>query len=385
MKDSEKKTLKIMTIIGTRPEIIRLSAIIKKLDKFCNHILVHTGQNYDYELNKVFFKDLDLREPDIQLEVRSNTLHGQIANIIRETGEVMEKEKPDAVLVLGDTNSALSVINAKRLKIPIFHMEAGDRSFDENVPEELNRRIVDNISDIVIAYTEYSRRNLLREGIHPSRIFVSGSPIREVYEGIRDKFEKSEILNELKLVPKKFFTASVHREENVDISGRLDLMVESYNALVEKYNYPIIASTHPRTMSRLIQLNLLEKANKKIIWHKPFGLIDYICLQLNSFCVVSDSGTIHEDSSILNFPAVAIRKSTEKTESIDAGHTIISGLDPESVLLNVAIATEDPVNQNIMPMPEAYAQLNVSSKILRIVVGMAEEIDRKVWGDNKHV
>src|SRR3989344_7941914 len=212
-----KSNLKVMTILGTRPEIIRLAAIIKKLDKFCNHILVHTGQNYDYELNKVFFEDLDLREPDIQLAVKSDTLHGQIANILRETGEVLERERPDAVLVLGDTNSALSLINAKRLKIPIFHMEAGDRSFDENVPEELNRRIVDSISDVVIAYTEYSRRNLLREGIHPEKIYVSGSPIREVYVEMMPKFKKSKILKELKLTPKKFFTASIHREENVDI------------------------------------------------------------------------------------------------------------------------------------------------------------------------
>jgi len=380
-----KKSLTVMTIIGTRPEIIRLAAIIKKLDKFCNHILVHTGQNYDYELNKVFFEDLNLRQPDIQLEVRSDTLHGQLANIINETGKILAEVKPDAVLVLGDTNSTLSLINAKRLKIPIFHMEAGDRSFDENVPEELNRRIVDSISDVVIAYTEYSRRNLLREGIHPSKIFVSGSPIREVYAGMMDKFKKSKILKELKLTPKKFFTASIHREENVDIPGGLELMVESYNALIEKYNIPIVVSTHPRTMKRLQERGLLKKSDKKIIWHKPFGLIDYIWLQLNSFCVVSDSGTIHEDSSILGFPAVAIRKSTEKAEAIDAGHCGISGLDKESVLRNVTIAVEDHFNEKNAPMPEAYRPLNVSSKIVRIVVGMAKIIDKKVWGDKKHI
>lgn len=385
-KDKDiKKSLTVMTILGTRPEIIRLAAIIKKLDKFCNHILVHTGQNYDYELNKVFFEDLDLRQPDIQLEVKSDTLYGQLANIIRETGRVLTEEKPDAVLVLGDTNSALSLINAKRLKIPIFHMEAGDRSFDENVPEELNRRIVDGLSDVVIAYTEYSRRNLLREGIHPSKIFVSGSPIKEVYDGMMDKFKRSKILKELKLTPKKFFTASIHREENVDIPGGLELMVASYNALVEKYGYPIVVSTHPRTMKRLESLDLLKKANKKIIWHKPFGLIDYIWLQMNSFCVVSDSGTIHEDSSILGFPAIAIRKSTEKAEAIDAGHCGISGLDTESVLRNVSIAVEDHFNEKIAPMPEAYTPLNVSSKIVRIVVGMARIVDKKVWGDKKHV
>ncbi len=380
-----KKSLKVMTILGTRPEIIRLAAVIKKLDQFCNHVLVHTGQNYDYELNKVFFEDLELRAPDIQLEVKADTLHGQLANIIRETGAVLERERPDALLVLGDTNSALSVINAKRLKIPIFHMEAGDRSFDENVPEELNRRIVDSISDVVIAYTEYSRRNLIREGIHPEKIFVSGSPIREVYAGMMGKFKESSILKELSLKSRQFFTASIHREENVDISGGLELMVESYNALVRAYGFPVIVSTHPRTMKRLEERGLLAKADPKILWHKPFGLIDYVALQMNSFCVVSDSGTIHEDSSVLNFPAIAIRKSTEKAESVDAGHTVVSGLDPESVLRNVAIATEDPVDPETSPMPEAYAPLNVSSKIVRIVVGMAKIVDKKVWGDKKHL
>ena len=384
-QNKAKKDLKVMTILGTRPEIIRLSAIIKKLDKYCNHIVVHTGQNYDYELHKVFFEDLNLRMPDIQLEVKSDTLHGQIANIIRETGEVLEREMPDALLVLGDTNSALSVINAKRLKIPIFHMEAGDRSFDENVPEELNRRIVDSISDLLLPYTEYSRRNLLREGIHPGKIFVTGSPIREVYTDMMDKFKTSKILSKLKLKKSKFFTASIHREENVDIEGGLELMVESYNALVEKYDYPIIVSTHPRTMKRLKEKGLLKKANKKINFHKPFGLIDFVWLQMNSFCVVSDSGTIHEDSSILNFPAIAIRNSTEKAESIDAGHCVISGLHKDSVLRNVAIATEDHFDLKKSPMPIEYQPLNVSSKVLRIVVGMAKIVDKKVWGDKKHV
>ena len=377
--------MKVMTILGTRPEIIRLAAIIKKLDQFCTHVLVHTGQNYDYELNKVFFEDLELRQPDIQLEVRSDTLHGQIANIIRETGGALEKERPDALLVLGDTNSALSVINAKRLKIPVFHMEAGDRSFDENVPEELNRRIVDHVADVNLAYTEYSRKNLLREGIHPSRVYVTGSPIREVYADMIDKFAASKIMSALGLESGKFITASIHREENVDIEGGLEKMVDSYNALIEKYGFPVIVSTHPRTMKRLEQRGLLAKSNKKINWHKPFGLIDYINLQMNSFCVVSDSGTIHEDSSILDFPAIAIRRSTEKAESIDAGHCVMSGLDKEDVLRNVAIAVEDRVNQKLSPMPVEYTPLNVSSKVLRIVVGTASIVDKAVWGDKKHV
>ena len=377
--------MKVMTILGTRPEIIRLAAIIKKLDQFCTHVLVHTGQNYDYELNKVFFEELELRQPDIQLEVRSDTLHGQIANIIRETGGALEKERPDALLVLGDTNSALSVINAKRLKIPIFHMEAGDRSYDENVPEELNRRIVDHTADVNLAYTEYSRRNLLREGIHPSRIYVTGSPVREVYASMKDKFAASTVMKQLGLESGKFITASIHREENVDIEGGLEKMVASYNALIEKYEFPIVVSTHPRTMKRLEQRGLLAKSNKMINWHKPFGLIDFINLQMNSFCVVSDSGTIHEDSSILDFPAIAIRRSTEKAESIDAGHCVISGLDKEDVLRNVTIAVEDRVNQELSPMPEAYTPLNVSSKVVRIVVGTASIVDKQVWGEKKHV
>ena len=379
--------MKVMTIIGTRPEIIRLACVIKKLDKYCDHILVHTGQNYDYELNKVFFEDLDLRAPDYVLDVKANTLHEQLGNIISKTGAVMDKVRPDAVLVLGDTNSALSVINAKRLKIPIYHMEAGDRSFDENVPEELNRRIVDHTADLDLAYTEYSRRNLLREGIHPSRIFVTGSPIREVYAYMRDRLSKSRILDELKLTKGKFITASIHREENVDKKGCLDQMVKSYNALAEFYNMPIVVSTHPRTQKRLKTQGLLEVSDSRINWHVPFGLIDYLTLQINSFCVVSDSGTIHEDSSILNFPAIAIRKSTEKAESIDAGHCVITGLDPESVLTSVKIATSDPVNLDESPMPLEYTPLNVSSKVVRIILGMNKVIDEKTWGDpdKKHV
>jgi len=379
--------VKVMTIVGTRPEIIRLACVIKKLDKYCDHILVHTGQNYDYELNKVFFEDLELRDPDYVLDVKANTLHEQLGNIISKTGAVMNKVRPDAVLVLGDTNSALSVINAKRLKIPIYHMEAGDRSFDENVPEELNRRIVDHTADLNLAYTEYSRRNLLREGIHPSRIFVTGSPIREVYAYMRDRLSKSRILEELKLTKGKFITASIHREENVDKKGCLDQMVRSYNALAECYNMPIVVSTHPRTRRRLDTQGLLAISDSRINWHLPFGLIDYLTLQMNSFCVVSDSGTIHEDSSILNFPAIAIRKSTEKAESIDAGHCVITGLEPESVLTSVKIATSDPVNLKESPMPWEYTPLNVSSKVVRIILGMNKVIDERTWGDpdKKHV
>ena len=373
--------MKIMTILGTRPEIIRLYCVIKKLDKFCSHILVHTGQNYDYELNKNIFDDLDLREPDYILNVKANKIYKQLSNIFEQTGKIIEKEKPDAILVLGDTNSALSVINAKRFKIPIYHMEAGDRSFDENVPEEINRRIVDHVSDILLPYTEHSRRNLLMEGIHPRKIFVTGSPIKEVYIQMEKKFKKSSILNKLKLTPKNYIAASIHREENVDKKGGLELMVDSYSALAKKYALPVVVSTHPRTLIRLKELDLIESSDSKIIWHKPFGLIDYIWLQKNSLCVVSDSGTIHEDASILNFPAIAIRKSTEKKESLEAGHVVITGLEPDDVLRSVDFLLNDKIKINELPMPSDYNVDNVSSKVVKIILSMNKIVDELVWGD----
>ena len=373
--------MKIMTILGTRPEIIRLYCVIQKLDKFCSHILVHTGQNYDYELNKVFFDDLDLREPDYILNVKANKFYKQLSNIFEQTGKIIEKEKPDAILVLGDTNSALSVINAKRFKIPIYHMEAGDRSFDENVPEEINRRIVDHVSDILLPYTEHSRRNLLMEGIHPRKIFVTGSPIKEVYIQMEKKFKKSSILKKLKLTPKKYIAASIHREENVDKKGGLQLMVDSYSALAKKYALPVVVSTHPRTLIRLKELDLIKLSHSKIIWHKPFGLIDYIWLQKNSLCVVSDSGTIHEDASILNFPAIAIRKSTEKKESLEAGHVVITGLEPDDVLRSVDFLLNDKIKINELPIPIEYDVDNVSSKVVKIILSMNKIVDELVWGD----
>ncbi|MBM4443328.1 MAG: UDP-N-acetylglucosamine 2-epimerase (non-hydrolyzing) [Candidatus Rokubacteria bacterium] len=372
--------MKVVTVVGTRPEIIRLAAVIKTLDRHCKHVLVHTGQNYDYTLNQVFFRDLELRAPDRVLDVRADTLHEQLGKIITQTGQVLADERPDALLVLGDTNSALCVINAKRMKIPIFHMEAGDRSFDENVPEELNRRIVDHTADVNLAYTEHSRRNLLREGVHPSRIFVVGSPVREVYQGMKEKFERARIVEDLGLTPGRFFTASIHREENVDRKGGLASVVASLNALCDRYGVPVIVSTHPRTRRRLEQQGLLAASHALINWHEPFGLIDFIALQTRALCVVSDSGTIHEDSSILDFPAIAIRRSTEKPESIDAGHCMITGLDPESVVRGVELVTTARVDPRRSPMPEAYAPLDVSGKVVRIVLGMAKVVDELVWG-----
>ena len=372
--------MKVMTILGTRPEIIRLACIIKNLDKHCDHVLVHTGQNYDRTLNDVFFEDLDLRLPDYVLETKSDSIQGQIAAILEKTGDVMDREKPDAIVILGDTNSGLSSICAKRKKIPIFHIEAGDRSFDNDVPEELNRRIVDHTSDVNLAYTEHSRRNLLREGVHPRNVYVVGSPVCEVYESMKDKFAASEILKELNLSSGKFITASIHREENVDKGGSLETMVKTFNALAAEYEVPIVVSTHPRTRKRLLQLGLDKVSDPLINWHEPFGLIDFIRLQTESMCVISDSGTIHEDSSILRFPAVAIRKSTEKQESLEAGYCPITGLQKEDVLRAVRLVVEDPVDYNLSPAPEAYAQMEVSKKIVRIVLGMTRVIDEQVWG-----
>ena len=369
--------MEVMTILGTRPEIIRLASVIKALDKFCKHTLVHTGQNYDYSLNKVFFEDLGLRQPDIQLKVKDNTIYGQVANIIRDTGLVLDQKRPDALLVLGDTNSALSVIPAHRLKIPTYHMEAGDRSFDKDVPEELNRRIVDHCSDILLAYTEASRRNLLREGIHPGKVFVTGSPIREVYESLEDSYRNSKILTKLKIQQGNYIAASIHREENVDVEGCLETIVGCFNALVKKHNMPIIVSTHPRTKLRLQTLGLINQSSDQIIWHEPFGLIDFLHLQTKAKCVVSDSGTIHEDSSVLGFPAVAIRKSTEKPESIDAGHCIITGLDAQAVQRAVDIAIETFHSQLRLPMPSEYAVNNVSIKLVKIILGMNEVVRQR--------
>ena len=374
--------MKIMTILGTRPEIIRLAKIIKELDEHCNHILVHTGQNYDYNLNRIFFKDLGLRLPNYNLKSKSQNIQDQIAKIISSTGEVMDVENPDAVLILGDTNSGLSAIAAKRKKIPIFHIEAGDRSYDNEVPEELNRRIIDHTSDVNIAYSEQSRRNLLREGIHPKNIYVVGSPIIEVYNDLGFKFEKSKILNKLGLNTNQFFTASIHREENVESVDSLKKLVETFNAIIKKYKIPIVVSTHPRTKTKLINSGLIKKSNQKIIWHKPFGLIDFIKLQKESKCVISDSGTIHEDSAVLKFPAIAIRKSTEKQESIEAGYCPITGLDQDDVLRMLGIICKKPINFNFSSPPEAYIQKEVSKKIVRIILGMSKIIKKEVWGSN---
>jgi|TARA_Y100000294_G_scaffold129767_1_gene121659 UDP-N-acetylglucosamine 2-epimerase (non-hydrolysing) len=367
--------LKIVTVVGTRPEIIRLAEIIKLLDVYTKHILVHTGQNFDYQLNDVFFKDLNLRKPNYNLGIKEKNVNNQIGSIISKVGNLLIKEKPDGFLVLGDTNSCLSVIAAKKLKIPIFHIEAGDRSFDINVPEETNRKIVDHVSDINIPYTEHSRRNLLSEGIPPDNIYVVGSPVNEVYKKLKNKITKSKILNKLKLKKKMYFAASIHREENVDISKNFLSLIDCFNLITEKFKLPIIVSTHPRTKNKLLEKNLLKK-NKLINWSNPFGLIDYLKLQINSKCVISDSGTIHEDSSILNFQAIAIRNSTEKIESLEKGHTIIAGLDPASVYNSVNYSIRNKIKDK---MPEAYLESNVSNKVVKLIIGMTKMLKSKIW------
>jgi UDP-N-acetylglucosamine 2-epimerase (non-hydrolysing) len=310
------RKLKVMTFIGTRPEIIRLSRTMVRLDEFTEHIIVHTGQNYDYELNEIFFKDLELRKPDYFLEVDTTSQESSVGDIFKKSGEVLRKENPDAVLVLGDTNSCLSAYMAKRLHIPVFHMEAGNRCFDFNVPEEINRRIIDHISDFNLVYTEHARRHLISEGLPQRRIYLTGSPMKEVLDHYLPKIEQSGALEKLSLTSGKYFLISAHREENVDNQENLSKILSILNMLAEEYKLPVIVSTHPRTRKRLELLTDM-KMEKSIHFLKPFGFIDYIFLQMNAVCVVSDSGTISEESSILNFPAISLRQSMERPEAQD--------------------------------------------------------------------
>lgn len=373
--------MKLMTILGTRPEIIRMSSIIKHFDSNVNHVLVHTGQNYDENLNDVFYRDLDLRLPDYQLNVKSSSLGSQIAKIIEETSQVIEMVKPDAVVVLGDTNSTLSVINARRMNIPVFHLEAGDRAFDRRVPEDMNRKIVDHVADVNLAYTEYSRRNLLREGVHPSRVFVIGSPIREVYDSISSKISRSSILSTLKIEKNGYIAASVHREENVDDAQSLRELVNSYESLAREFSMPIIISTHPRTRRSLSKFGL-NTSDPRVNWCEPFGLIDFLQLQMNAFCVVSDSGTIHEDACVLSFPAVAIRRSTEKYEALESGHVPLSGLVADSVIRSVKLAVNNSSTFSDLSIPDEYKSKNVSVKTLNIVNSMMSQVKENPWGRN---
>lgn len=372
------KKLKVMTIVGTRPEIIRLSEIIKKADKFFDHILVHTGQNWDYTLNQVFFDDLGLREPNYYLNAVGNHLGETIGNVISKSYEILQKERPDALLLLGDTNSALSSIAAKRLKVPIFHMEAGNRCFDQNVPEEINRKIVDHISDINLPYTENSRRYLLAEGFRRDHVFVTGSPMTEVIEKNIKKIENSDILEKLNLKEKKYILLSAHREENVDNEIAFNNLVESINAVAEKYTMPIIFSTHPRTQKRIEERGV--KFNNLVHILKPFGFFDYCNLQKNSYCVLSDSGTISEESAIMRFPAISIRTSTERPEVIDKGNIILGGIKKDEILSALEITTTLFSQENHDIEPYDYMDNNVSDKVIKVIQSYTRIVDRVIWG-----
>ena len=370
--------LKLMTIIGTRPEIIRLSAVIKCADKYFNHILVHTGQNWDYTLNQVFFEDLGLREPNYYLDSVGKDLGETMGNIIAKSYEIMQKEKPDAVLILGDTNSALSAISAKRLKIPIFHMEAGNRCWDWNVSEMINRKIVDHISDINLPYTEHSRRYLIGEGIDPKTIFVTGSPMREVLRDHIDEIEKSNVLERLNLEKNKYIIVSAHREENIDNEDNFMSLMNAINDIAEKYKMPVIYSTHPRSQKFIDQRKF--KFHPLVQNLKPFGFMDYNKLQKNAYCVLSDSGTLSEESAMLDFAGVLIRTSTERPEVLDKGSVVIGGITDKTVeqALELAVSMRD--NKEEVVMAEDYADTNVSVKVIKIIQSYTDILNRTVWG-----
>lgn len=370
--------LKLMTIIGTRPEIIRLSAVIKCADKYFNQVLVHTGQNWDYTLNQVFFDDLGLRAPDYYLESVGKDLGETMGNIIAKSYEVMIKEKPDAVLLLGDTNSALSAISAKRLKIPIFHMEAGNRCWDWNVSEMINRKIVDHISDINLPYTEHSRRYLISEGIDGKTIFVTGSPMREVLRDHMEQIEKSDVLNRLNLEKNKYILLSSHREENIDNEENFMSLMTAVNDIAEKYQMPVIYSTHPRSQKYIDKRNF--KFHPLVQNLKPFGFMDYNKLQKNAYCVLSDSGTLSEESAMLGFAGVLIRTSTERPEVLDKGSVVIGGITDKTVeqALELAVSMRD--NNEEVVMAEDYADTNVSVKVVKIIQSYTDIVNRTVWG-----
>jgi UDP-N-acetyl-L-fucosamine synthase len=369
--------LKVMTIIGTRPEIIKLSEVMKKCDHYFNHIIVHTGQNYDYTLNEIFFQDLGLRAPDYYLGVAGDNLGQTMGNVIAKSYELMEEIRPDSVLILGDTNSALAAVSAKRLKIPVFHMEAGNRCFDENLPEEINRRIVDHISDVNLPYSEYARRNLLAEGLRREYTFVIGSPMAEVLDVYSTKIECSKILSELGLEKDKYILLSAHREENIDNETNFLELMNAINEMAKKYKMPIIYSIHPRSAK------FIEK--RKFIFHslvkqmKPFGFSDYNALQKNAFCVVSDSGTLAEESSNLHFPCVSIRTSTERQEAVDKGDLIIGSITTDHVLQAVDIAVEMNRNGDLGAEVPDYADINTSTKIVKIIQSYTAIINKMIW------
>lgn len=371
--------LKVMTLVGTRPELIKMSRVIAELDKQVEHILVHSGQNYDFELNQVFFDDLEIRKPDHFLAAAGDTAAKTIADIIAKADEVFELEKPDALLLYGDTNTCLAVIAAKRRKIPVFHMEAGNRCFDQRVPEELNRKVLDHLSDLNLVLTEHARRYLIAEGIRPETIIKTGSHMEEVLGYYMPRIQASDVLAQAEVEEGKFFIVSAHREENVDTPENLRDLVETLRALADEYQYPIIVSTHPRTRKRLEELG--ESLDHKLIrFVKPFGLLDYIKLQMSAFCVLSDSGTITEEASLLNLPAITIRNAHERPEGMDEGTLIMSGLKKDRVMDSVRVVTSQHNRDNrVIPVIPDYQAGPVSKQVVRVVLSYTDYINRTVW------
>ena len=369
---------KVMTIVGTRPEIIKLSRVIAELEKHTEHILVHTGQNYDYELNEIFFKDLKVKKPNYFLDSIGDTTASTIGNIISKSDKLIGEVNPDAVLLYGDTNSCLSVISAKKQQVPVFHMEAGNRSFDQRVPEELNRKIIDHLSDINMPLTEQARDYLILEGIKPETIIKIGSCMKEILSYYKSNISKSKVLGQFNLSKNQFFVVSAHREENVDYKDNLIDLVTSLNQVAEKYKLPIIVSTHPRTQNRIDKADMDIEVNPLVKFIKPVGFFDYIKLQQNAFCVISDSGTISEESSILSFPAIMIRKAHERPECMDEGTLIMSGLKSERIIESIEVVTK----QHKIKAPQVikdYDVDNVSIKVTRIILSYIDYINRTVW------
>ncbi|WP_153161458.1 non-hydrolyzing UDP-N-acetylglucosamine 2-epimerase [Zoogloea sp. 1C4] len=371
--------LKVMTIVGTRPELIKMSRVIAELDRHTEHLVVHTGQNYDYELNQVFFEDLGIRKPDYFLEAAGFNAAQTIAQVVAKSDELFEEERPDAVMLYGDTNSCLAILSAKRRKIPVFHMEAGNRCFDQRVPEELNRKVLDHLSDINMVLTEHARRYLLAEGIRPETIIKTGSHMREVLDHYMPRILESDVLSRLGLKAGEYFIVSAHREENVDSPEALGDLLDSLNALVEEYGFPVIVSTHPRTRNRLADI-VDTTLSDKIVFSKPFGFHDYIYLQMKACCVLSDSGTITEEASLLNLPAVTIRNAHERPEGMDVGTLVMSGLKRERVLqaVNTVVTQFAEGQPSVLPVAD-YENPHVSTQIVRIVLSYVDYINRTVW------
>ncbi|NVN94326.1 MAG: UDP-N-acetylglucosamine 2-epimerase (non-hydrolyzing) [Bacteroidetes bacterium] len=378
-----KAKLKVMTVVGTRPEIIRLSRTMALLDQYLNQIIVHTGQNYDYELNEIFWNELELRKPDHFLKIDTTSLGSSIGDLFCKTEEVLKLEQPDALLVLGDTNSCLAAYMAKRMHIPVFHMEAGNRSYDFNVPEEVNRRVVDHISDFNLVYTEHARRHLISEGLPHRRIYLTGSPMKEILDYYLPKIKASLALESLNIKAGSYFLVSTHREENVDNPENLKKILHVLISLSNEYQLPVIVSTHPRTRKRIEELNQSLISDSPLIhFMKPFGFLDYVYLQMNALCTVSDSGTISEESSILNFPAISLRQSMERPEAQDAGSIILSGFDPQAVIDSICVAIDEPNVRKNHVIAQDYTITDTSWRVLKLILGNTG-LSNLWWGIKK--